>query len=147
MAEYITVFNTKSLYGVEQSGGIYYLKVILDDSHSFVKERLELLEQKECERIMKADRFDELPIMSNMRKMDNGTVILRIRIIVMRGRKIYKMKYDRNVHKEDYLTGVDELNIDSKIDVKFKIGTGYIFMANGKAHFGLNIYLDEVMLY
>ena len=39
MAEYITVFNTKSLYGVEQSGGIYYLKVILDDSHSFVKER------------------------------------------------------------------------------------------------------------
>ena len=147
MAEYITIFNTKSLYGVEQSGGIYYLKVILDDSHSFVKERLELLEQKECERIMKADRFDELPIMSNMRKMDNGTVILRIRIIVMRGRKIYKMKYDRNVHKEDYLTGVDELHIDSHIDVKFKVGTGYTFMANGKAHFGLNIYLDEVMLY
>ena len=147
MTEYITVFNTKSLYGVEQSGGIYYLKVILDDSHSFVKERLEFLEQKECERIMKADRFDELPIMSNMRKMDNGTVILRIRIIVMRGRKIYKMKYDRNVHKEDYLTGVDELHIDSRIDVKFKVGTGYTFMSNGKAHFGLNIYLDEVMLY
>jgi len=96
---------------------------------------------------MKADRFDELPIMSNMRKMDNGTVILRIRIIVMRGRKIYKMKYDQNVHKEDYLTGVDDLHIDSHIDVKFKVGTGYTFIANGKTHFGLNIYLDEIMLY
>jgi hypothetical protein len=147
MAEYITVFNTKSLYGVEKSGGIYYFKVILDDSHEFVKERLDYLEKKECERIMKADKFDSLPIMSNMRKMDNGTVILRIRIIVMRKRKIYKMKYDRNINKEDYLTGVDDLHIDSKIDVKFKVGTGYTFMANGSIHFGLNIYLDEIMLY
>jgi hypothetical protein len=146
MSESIIVYNTSCPFGIESNGGIYYLKVILDNNHNFVKDRLEHIETTECNRIMKEMQVDKLPIISNMRKMNNGTEILRIRINIIRGRKIYKMNYGPNIDKEDYLTGIDKIRIDSIIDVKFKIGKGYTFIANQNLSFGLNIYLDEITL-
>jgi len=138
--EKITVFNTSAPFGIESSGAIYYLKVLLDENHDFIRDRLEFIEKEEMKKL------GNFPIVSNIRKLKDGKDILRIRIKTFKNRKLIKMNYDKKSNKEDYLMTIDELHIDTKINVKFSIGNGYIFQIDGENKFGLNITVDEVTI-
>jgi len=139
---YLTVENTTIPYGVEKSGGVIYLKVLLEEgnkNHDFIRERLEYLEEGERRRM-----GEDLVMMSNVRRLVDGNYLLRIRIAYFKNRNNIKMRYERTCDKDNYLKNVEDLSYDCKVNVKFKIGKGYKFTANDKESFGLNIYVDEV---
>lgn len=140
--EKLLINNTTAPYGIEKSGEILYLKVLLGDStnHQFIKDRLEFIENLESK------KMGNHPVVSNIRKLKDGNDILRIRINVYKGRKLVKMNYDKNCLKEDYLSTIDDLFLDSKINVKFSIKNGYLFQINSETKFGLNITLDEITI-
>jgi len=139
---YLLIENTTIPYGIEKSGGVIYLKVLLMDgntNHNFIKERLEYLENQEMRKM-----GETLEMISNVRSLKDGNSLLRIRILNFKGRNNIKMKYDKNCEKENYLKDIEELSYDCIVNVRFKIGKGYKFIANQKPSFGLNIYVDEV---
>ena len=140
--EKLIIYDTIAPYGVESSGGIIYLKVILTNSinHQFIKDRLEFIENVESK------KMGSYPVISNIRRLKDGNDILRIRINVFKGRKLVKMNYDNKCDKEDYLKNIDELHLDSKINVKFSIKNGYVFKIDDENKFGLNITVDEVTI-
>ena len=140
--EKLLINETTAPYGIESSGGIIYLKVILKDSknHQFIKDRLEFIENIESK------KMGDYPIISNLRRLKDGNDILRIRINVFKGRKLVKMNYDKKCEKEDYLKSIDELPLDARINVKFSIKNGYIFQIDNENKFGLNITVDEVTI-
>lgn len=140
--EKLLIENTTAPYGIEKSGNLYYLKVLLlpdNKNHQFIKDRLEFIEEQSCKTF-------KLPIISNIRKIKDGNDLLRIRINVFKNRMKVKMNYDKNCLKEDYLKSIDELTLDAKIHVKFAIGSPYTFQADGETKSGLNIILDEVTI-
>lgn len=135
--------NTNAPFGIEQSGGVVYLKVTLDDmnkNHQFIKDRVEYIEQIECKKI------ENLPIISNIRRLKDGHDLLRLRVKVFKNRKTVKMSYGPDCPKEDYLKTIDEIPLDAKISVKISIGAAYKFFADGTEKLGLNLYVDEVTI-
>ncbi len=141
--EKLLLENTTAPYGIEKSGNIIYLKVLLNKdntNHNFIKDRIEFIESVE------AKEKGNNPIASNIRMLKDGNYLLRIRINVFKNRKLVKMNYGKNCLKEDYLKSIDELHLDSKIHVKISIGSGYIFKIDNLDHFGLNITVDEVTI-
>ena len=141
--EKLLVENTTAPFGIEKSGNIFYLKVLLNfdnTNHQFIKDRLEYIENEESK------KFKGHKVISNIRKLKDNNDLLRIKINVFRNRKNVKMNYSKDCLKEDYLKTIDELTLDAKINVKFSIGSGYIFQADGEQKFGLNITVDEVTI-
>lgn len=139
----LLVQNTNAPFGIESSGNIFYLKIILksdNTNHQFIKDRIEYIENQECK------SFGNIPIISNIRKLKDGSDLLRIKIKVFKNRKIVKMNYDKKCLKEDYLKSIDDLTLDAEINAKISIGSGYTFQADGETKFGLNLTLDEVTI-
>jgi len=146
--EKLLLNDTVAPFGVENSGkdtkgGITYLKVILrpdDKNHEFIKSRVEYFEDVESRKMGKYE------IVSSIRPLKDGTDLLRLRIKNYKGRRLVKMLFAPTCDKDDYLRSVDDLYLYSKINVKFGVGDGYIFQADGTSKFGLNLYVDEVTI-
>jgi len=141
--EFLQLQNTIAPFGIESSGGIKYLKVLLkmdDTNHQFVKDRLEYFEQLE------AKKLGNFPIISNIRKLKDNNDLLRIKIKTFKNKTFTKINYDKNCLKEDYLKTLDELTLDAKIHTKISIGKGYTFQVDGETKSGLNIQLEEVTI-
>lgn len=139
----LIIENTEAPFGIEGSGNIIYLKVLLErmnSNHEYIKDRVEYYENEECK------KFGKIPVISNIRKLKDNNDLLRIKINNYKGRKLVKMSYSKNCLKEDYLKTIDDLTLDAKINVKFTIGKGYTFQADGVLSFGLNLILDEITI-
>ncbi len=139
----LIIDNTTSPFGIESSGNIVYLKVLLErmnSNHEYIRDRVEYFEREENK------KFGNIPVISNLRRLKDDNYLLRIKINVFKGRKLVKMNYSKKCLKEDYLKTIDELTLDAKINVRFSIGKGYIFQADGVSSFGLNLILDEITI-
>lgn len=142
----LIVENTSVPFGIEKSGGVTYLKVLLmdgDTNHEYIKNRVTSIEQNEFKKLGLAV---PIPIISNVRALKDGNSLLKIRINYFKGRDNIKMNYEPSCPKESYLSSVDDIKPENKINVKFSIGKPYSFMANGAKSFGLNIYVSEITI-
>ena len=132
MLEEIVISAKKTIERAENSDNLQQIKVLYLGKSGFITEEMK--------------KLGNFPIVSNIRKLKDGKDILRVRIKTFKNRKLIKMNYDKKSNKEDYLMTIDELHIDTKINVKFSIGNGYIFQIDGENKFGLNITVDEVTI-
>jgi hypothetical protein len=136
----IWIYDTKSPFGIDKNGGITYFKVELDRvKHSFVINAIEDREDQESKK-------KNMEVISSLKDLKDGQILLRIRVKVFRGRMNVKMNYDKNGAKEDYLKTLEDIGPLDKLNVRFSLGDSYVFNWEGSSRLGINIYLEEVVI-
>ena len=136
----IWIYDTTSPFGIDKNGGITYFKVILDRiKHSFV---IDAIQNREVLESKKKD----MEVISSLKELKDGQILLRIRVKVFRNRINVKMNYHKNGAKEDYLKTLEDIGPLDKLNVRFSLGDSYVFNWEGKSRLGINIYLEEVVI-
>ena len=136
----IWIYDTTSPFGIDKNGGITYFKVTLDRiKHGFV---IDAIQNREIQESKKKD----MEVISSLKELKDGQILLRIRIKIFRGRMNVKMNYHKNGDKEDYLKTLEDIGPLDKLNVRFSLGDSYIFNWEGKSRLGINIYLEEVVI-
>jgi hypothetical protein len=136
----IWIYDTTSPFGIDKNGGITYFKVTLDKTkHSFVIDAIENREDQESKK-------KAMEVISSLKELKDGQILLRIRVKVFRGRMNVKMNYAQGGNKEDYLKTLEDIGPLDKLNVRFSLGDSYVFNWEGSSRLGINIYLEEVVI-